>query len=435
MLDLNFIREHPDQVKDALVKLHTVAPIDEILKFDEERRALLTESEALRAQRNIVSKEMGALQRQIKQARGAERERLQDRFAGMREEMRRVGERIRAIEERVHQVEARLKAAMLEVPNMPHESVPVGADESENVVVRTEGEPRQFDFEPLPHWDLGPMLGIIDFERGVKISGTRFYVLKGLGARLQRALIAWMLDLHIREHGYTEVYPPFVVKQDCMWGTGQLPKFGDNLYRDVEDDLWLIPTAEVPVTNLHRDEILSPGTLPLYYVAYTPCFRREKFSAGRDVRGIKRGHQFDKVEMVKFVEPETSDAELESLIDNAEDVCRRLGIPHRVVQMCTGDLSFTAATKYDIEMWAPGCGEWLEVSSCSNFKDFQARRANIRYRPARGEKPRFVHTLNGSGLALPRVMVAVMENYQQADGSIVVPDVLRPYMGGMEVIQ
>ncbi len=435
MLDLNFIREHPDQVKDALVKLHTVAPIDEILKFDEERRALLTESEALRAQRNIVSKEMGALQRQIKQARGAERERLQDRFAGMREEMRRVGERIRAIEERVHQVEARLKAAMLEVPNMPHESVPVGADESENVVVRTEGEPRQFDFEPLPHWDLGPMLGIIDFERGVKISGTRFYVLKGLGARLQRALIAWMLDLHIREHGYTEVYPPFIVKQDCMWGTGQLPKFGDNLYRDVEDDLWLIPTAEVPVTNLHRDEILSPGTLPLYYVAYTPCFRREKFSAGRDVRGIKRGHQFDKVEMVKFVEPETSDAELESLIDNAEDVCRRLGIPHRVVQMCTGDLSFTAATKYDIEMWAPGCGEWLEVSSCSNFKDFQARRANIRYRPARGEKPRFVHTLNGSGLALPRVMVAVMENYQQADGSIVVPDVLRPYMGGMEVIQ
>jgi len=435
MLDLNFIREHPDQVKDALVKLHTVAPIDEILKLDEERRALLTESEALRAQRNIVSKEMGALQRQIKQARGAERERLQDRFAGMREEMRRVGERIRAIEERVHQVEARLKAAMLEVPNMPHESVPVGADESENVVVRTEGEPRQFDFEPLPHWDLGPMLGIIDFERGVKISGTRFYVLKGLGARLQRALIAWMLDLHIREHGYTEVYPPFVVKQDCMWGTGQLPKFGDNLYRDVEDDLWLIPTAEVPVTNLHRDEILSPGTLPLYYVAYTPCFRREKFSAGRDVRGIKRGHQFDKVEMVKFVEPETSDAELESLIDNAEDVCRRLGIPHRVVQMCTGDLSFTAATKYDIEMWAPGCGEWLEVSSCSNFKDFQARRANIRYRPARGEKPRFVHTLNGSGLALPRVMVAVMENYQQADGSIVVPDVLRPYMGGMEVIQ
>jgi len=435
MLDLNFIREHPDQVKDALVKLHTVAPIDEILKLDEERRALLTESEALRAQRNIVSKEMGALQRQIKQARGAERERLQDRFAGMREEMRRVGERIRAIEERVHQVEARLKAAMLEVPNMPHESVPVGADESENVVVRTEGEPRQFDFEPLPHWDLGPMLGIIDFERGVKISGTRFYVLKGLGARLQRALIAWMLDLHIREHGYTEVYPPFIVKQDCMWGTGQLPKFGDNLYRDVEDDLWLIPTAEVPVTNLHRDEILSPGTLPLYYVAYTPCFRREKFSAGRDVRGIKRGHQFDKVEMVKFVEPETSDAELESLIDNAEDVCRRLGIPHRVVQMCTGDLSFTAATKYDIEMWAPGCGEWLEVSSCSNFKDFQARRANIRYRPARGEKPRFVHTLNGSGLALPRVMVAVMENYQQADGSIVVPDVLRPYMGGMEVIQ
>jgi seryl-tRNA synthetase len=258
-----------------------------------------------------------------------------------------------------------------------------------------------------------------------------------MGARLQRALITWMIDLHVSEHGYTEVYPPVLVREDCMWGTGNLPKFGDNLYRDIEEDRWLIPTAEVPVTNLHRDEILPPDALPFYYVAYSGCFRREKFSGGRDVRGMKRGHQFDKVEMVKFVEgdPEVSEAELQSLVDNAEDVCRGLGIPHRVVQMCTGDLSFVAAKKYDIEMWAPGCGEWLEVSSCSNFHDFQARRANIRYRPEKGEKPRFAHTLNGSGLALPRVMIAVLENYQQPNGSVIIPDVLQPYMGGVEVIE
>jgi len=434
MLDLNFIREHPDKVKDAIIKLHAVAPIDQILELDKERRALLTESEALRAQRNAVSKKMGELQHRIKQAQSADRERLQGRFVETREEMRQVGERIKAIEERVNDVEARLEAAMLEVPNMPHESVPVGADESENVVVRTEGAPHRFDFEPLPHWDLGPMLGIIDFERGVKISGTRFYVLKGVGARLQRALIAWMLDLHVMEHGYTEVYPPFVVKQDCMWGAGQFPKFRENVYYDAEDDLYLVPTAEVPITNLHRDEILESGNLPLRYVAYTACFRREKMSAGRDTRGIKRVHQFDKVEMYKFVEPHTSYDELEAMVNDAEDVCRRLAIPYRVVQMCTGDLGFQAAKKYDVEMWAPGCGEWLEVSSLSNCEEFQARRANVRYRPAKGEKPRFVHTLNGSGLALPRVMIAIMENYQQADGSIVVPDALRPYMGGIESI-
>ncbi|MCE2487826.1 MAG: serine--tRNA ligase, partial [Desulfurellaceae bacterium] len=287
---------------------------------------------------------------------------------------------------------------------------------------------------PKPHWELAEQLGIIDFERGVKISGTRFYVLKGLGARLQRALISWMLDLHIAKHGYTEVYPPVMVKEQCLVGTGNLPKFGDNLYRDVEEDFWFVPTAEVPVTNLYRDELLEADQLPIYHVAYTPCFRREKMSAGRDVRGIKRGHQFDKVEMVKFVRPETSDAELVSLVDNAEDVCRGLGVPHRVVQMCTGDLSFVAAMKYDVEMWAPGCQEWLEVSSCSNFRDFQARRARIRYRPARGAKPEFLHTLNGSGLALPRVFIAVLENYQQADGSVEIPAVLRPYMAGVERI-
>ncbi len=422
MLDLNFIREHADEVKKALADLNTTAPIDEILQLDRRRRELLQLVEGLRARRNAVSKEIP----HIKDA--AERERLVA-------EMRQVGEQIKTLEAELKTVEERLTAALYEVPNLPAPGVPVGPDETHNVVVRTVGEPRQFDFQPLPHWELGPALGILDFDRGVKIAGTRFYVLKGLGARLQRALIAWMLDLHVHEHGYTEVYPPFVVNEKCLWGTGQLPKFGDNLYHDVEDDLWWVPTAEVPVTNLHREEILEPGTLPLYYVAYTPCWRREKMSAGRDVRGIKRGHQFDKVEMVKIVAPETSMQELETLIDNAEDVCRRLGIPHRVVQMCTGDLSFTAAAKYDVEMWAPGCGEWLEVSSCSNFLDFQARRANIRFRREPGAKPEYVHTLNGSGLALPRVMIAVMENYQQADGSIVVPEVLRPYMGGVEVIR
>jgi len=421
MLDLAFIREHPDVVREALVKLNTTAPLDLVLRLDGERRDLLVQVESLRAERNATSKEIG----RMKDA--AERDR---KIA----EMRKVGDRVKALTERLRTVEEDLQHALLEIPNLPHPDVPVGPDESHNVVVREWGEPRTFDFTPIPHWDLGPSLDIIDFERGVKLSGSRFYVLKGLGARLQRALITWMLDLHIQEHGYTEVYPPALVRADCLVGTGQLPKFSDNLYRDIEEDFWLIPTAEVPVTNLHRDEILPPGSLPRYYVAYTPCFRREKMAAGRDVRGIKRGHQFDKVELVKHVMPETSDLELEKLIADAEDVCRRLEIPYRVVQMCTGDLSFTAAIKFDLEMWAPGCGEWLEVSSCSNFGDFQARRANIRFRREPGAKPEFVHTLNGSGLALPRVMIAVMENYQRPDGCIEVPKVLQPYMGGLEVI-
>lgn len=421
MLDLNFIRENPDQVKEALVKLNTDAPIDEILALDEERRGLLTEVEVLKHQRNVTSEKIGRMEK------GEERQAL---IA----EMRQVGERIKALDGRVSDVEERLQEAMLQMPNMPHETVPIGKDDRENVVVRTEGEPRQFDFKPLPHWDLGPVLGIIDFERGVKLSGTRFYVLKGPGARLQRALITWMLDLHVNEQGYTEIYPPFAVKRECMVGAAQLPKFEENIYHDVEDDFWFIGTAEIPLTNLHRDEILNVDQLPIYYVAYSPCFRREKFSAGADTRGIKRGHQFDKVEMYKFATPEKSYEELEKMVDNAEDVCRWLGISYRVVQMCTGDLGFAAAKKYDVEMWAPGCGEWLEVSSCSNCEDFQARRANIRYRPEPGAKPEFVHTLNGSGLALPRTLIAVMENYQQADGSIVIPEVLRPYMGGLETI-
>ena len=315
-----------------------------------------------------------------------------------------------------------------------HHGVPVGRDESDNVVVRSWGEIKKFDFEPLPHWDLGTRLGIIDFERGVKISGSRFYVLRGWGAKLQRALIAFMLDLHITEHGYTEVYPPFMVKRECMLGSGNLPKFADNLYHDTEDDLWFVPTAEVPVTNFHRDEIIEPGALPYYYVAYTACFRREAMSAGKDTRGIKRGHQFDKVELYKFVEPENSDEELEKMVSDAEKVCQRLELPYRVLQLCSGDLGFASTKSYDIEMWAPGCGEWLGVSSCSNCSDFQARRANVRYRPQAGEKPRFVHTLNGSGLALPRVLISVLENCQQPDGSVAVPEALRPYMGADTIV-
>ncbi|TET18489.1 MAG: serine--tRNA ligase, partial [Dehalococcoidia bacterium] len=330
--------------------------------------------------------------------------------------------------------EEELNDLLLRLPNLVHPSVPLGRDESDNVLVRSWGEVREFDYKPLPHWDIGPKLDIIDFERGVKISGSRFYVLRGLGAKLQRALIAFMLDLHISEHGYTEVYPPFVVKEECMVGSGNLPKFVENLYHDAEDDVWLVPTAEVPVTNLHRDEILEPGTLPLYYVAYTACFRREHMSAGKDTRGIKRGHQFDKVELYKFVEPGSSDDELERMVGDAEEVCQKLGLPYRVLQLCSGDLGFAATKSYDIEVWAPGCSEWLEVSSCSNCSDFQARRANIRYRPLPGEKPQFAHTLNGSGVALPRVLIAVLENYQQPDGSVAIPEVLRPYMG-VEVIR
>ena len=421
MLDIKLIRERPDEVKQALATVGTAPEmVDAVLAADARRRQLITEAEQMRATRAATSKTVGKLS-------PAEREQVVA-------EMRALGERISAVEQQVTAAETAFTAALMELPNLPHPDVPVGPDERANRVVRVVGDEPRFSFTPQPHWDLGPALGIIDFERGVKISGSRFYVLLGAGARLQRALISWMVDLHVAEHGYSEVYPPAMVRTDCAIGTGQLPKFGDTMYRDAEEDFWFVPTAEVPVTNLYREEILEPGRLPIRHVAYTPCFRREKMSAGRDVRGIKRGHQFDKVEMVKFVAPETSDAELLSLLDDAEDVCRRLGLRHRVIQMCTGDLSYTAAMKYDVEVWAPGCGEWLEVSSCSNFRDFQARRANIRHRPAAGAKPELVHTLNGSGLALPRVMIAVLETYQQEDGSIIVPPVLRGYMGGAEKI-
>jgi seryl-tRNA synthetase len=422
MLDIVLIRENPGYVREAMRKTgDDPVLVDSILALDVQRREILTEVEGLKAERNRVSKEIGKLK--DKGERDA-------RIA----EMRQVGDQIDALEEQLRAVDADLESAMYQVPNVPHESVPYGPDDSHNVVVSGWGEIPEFDFEPVPHWDLGPELGIIDFERGVKLSGSRFYVLRGAGARLQRALIAWMLDVHTREHGYAEIYPPFVVREQCFWGAGQLPKFGENIYHDVEDDFWFLPTAEVALTNLLRDEILDADDLPVRYVAYSPCFRREKMSAGRDVRGIKRGHQFDKVEMYKFTTPETSYDELEAMVENGLEICRRLEIPHRLVKMCTGDLAFTAAKKYDIEVWAAGCQEWLEVSSLSNCEDFQARRANVRYRPEPGAKPRFVHTLNGSGLALPRVMIAIIENYQQENGSIVVPEVLRPWMGGTEVI-
>ena len=417
MIDIRLVRAEPDRVKAELAKVgFPAADVDALLAADAARREAIHAVEQLRAERGQASKTIAKLKDP------AERERA---IAAQRA----VGERVAAAETRVAEAEAAFLRRMLEVPNLPHPDVPVGGDDSANVLVRTEGTQRQFDFPPLPHWEIGPRLGILDFERGVKISGSRFYILYGTGARLQRALITWMLDLHSREHGYVEVYPPAMVKEECLIGTGNLPKFGDNLYHDVEDDFWWVPTAEVPVTNLYRDEVLEGAALPRYHVAYSPCFRREKMSAGRDVRGIKRGHQFDKVELVKFVRPETSDAELKTLLADAEDVCRRLGLAYRVVQMCTGDLSFTAAMKFDVEVWAPGCGEWLEVSSCSNFRDFQARRANIRYRPAPGAKPELVHTLNGSGLGLPRVLIAVLETYHRPDGSVTVPEVLRPYVG------
>jgi seryl-tRNA synthetase len=426
MLDIELIRNETDRVREGLRKRNDdPALVDEVYALDVQRREMLQEVETLRAERNRVSKEIGRMK---------DKDERQARIVEMRE----VGERLAALEEKLREVEAAFEAKQMWLPNIPHDSVPVGPDESANVVVRYWGERRDFaaeGFAPIPHWDLGPALDILDFERGVKLSGSRFYVLKGAGARLQRAVLFWMLDVQTRQNGYTEVYLPFVVKREMLVGAGQLPKFEENLYRDVEDDLWLLPTAEVAITNLHRDEILDAEQLPLNYVAYTPCFRREKMSAGRDVRGIKRGHQFDKVEMYKFTTPETSFDELEAMVKNAAGLLQMLGIPYRVVELCTGDISFGAAKGFDLEVWAPGQDAWLEVSSCSNVTDFQARRASVRYRPEPGGKLRFVHTLNGSGLAMPRLMIALMENYQQVDGSIVIPDVLRPWMGGIDVIQ
>jgi seryl-tRNA synthetase len=421
MLDINIIRTQTDQVKASMRARRVQAPIDRILELDSQRRSLLTQVEQLKAQRNAASKAIAGIKDP------AEKRAKIDEQKGL-------GDRIGALDEQVRQVEAGLHELMSSLPNLLDPRVPEGDDESQNVVIKTVGEPRTLPFEPRPHWDLGVQLGIINFEQGVKLSGSRFYVLHGAGARLQRALIAWMLDLHTRQQAYAEVYTPFMVNGEAVYGGGQLPKFRDNLYHDAEEDLWMVPTAEIPVTNLHRDEIVEADRLPFRYAAYTPCFRREKMAAGRDVRGIKRGHQFDKVEMYALTLPEESDAELERMRQDAEDTCAGLGLTYRVKQLCSGDVGFCARMTYDIEVWAPGQNEWLEVSSVSNCGDFQARRANLRFRREAGARPELLHTLNGSGLGLPRTMIAVLENYQQADGSIRVPEVLKPWMGGIEVI-
>jgi len=414
MIDIKLIRDNPEVVYLAMEKRgEGRSEVDEIIELDNSYRQILKEAESLRARRNDVSKQISM---------------MKQKPPGLIAVMRQVGDRITQIEAESGLLSAKLEDRLLRLPNLPADDVPVGKDSQDNVEVRSWGKLPDFTFTPLPHWELGEKLGIIDFQRGVKLSGTRFYVLRGQGAQLQRALINFMLDLHVNSHGYKEIFPPFMVKKESLIGSGNLPKFADNLYHDAEEDYWFIPTAEVPLTNLHRDEILAAGTLPIYYAAHTSCFRREKMAAGKDTRGIKRGHQFEKVEMYKFVEPATSDGELDKLTHDAEDICQKLGLPYHVIQLCTGDMGFAAAKTFDIEIWSAGCREWLEVSSCSNCGDFQARRANIRYRPDPEAKPRLVHTLNGSGLALPRVMIAVMENYQREDGSISVPAVLQPYM-------
>ncbi len=417
MLDINLIRKEPDTVRRALEQRgETTTAVEHLLDLDARRRNILGRSEQLRALRNQVSKEIGRMTDEA--AREAKKT-----------EMRRVGDEIAALEAELRDVEAELDARLAELPNIPDPRAPLGASEADNVVVRkVEGTLPKPDFTPLPHWEIGPRLGVIDFERGVKLSGTRFYVLNHWGARLQRGLIAWMLDLRQRQ-GYEERYLPFMVKSHVLYASGQLPKFRDNLYHDAEEDFWWVPTAEVPLTSLHADEILSADDLPRLYAAYTPCFRREKMSAGKDVRGIKRGHQFDKVEMYVFTKPEDSDQYHYKMLADAEETLRLLGLAYRVKLLCTADLGFAARLTYDIEVWAPGVQEWLEVSSVSNVGDFQARRANIKFRREPGAKPEFVHTLNGSGLALPRTMIAILENYQQPDGSVVVPEVLRPYVG------
>jgi len=421
MLDINFIRQNPEEVRAALALRRAEADLEGVLALDRERRELLQQTETLKSERNRVSKEIGRMKA------ASDRE---ERIA----EMRSVRDRISSLDEQVRAVETRLRALLLEIPNMPEPDTPPGESDDDNVTVREVGARAEFDFAPKPHWEIGTELSIIDFERGVKLSGSRFYVLNDAGARLQRALISFMLAQHARQ-GYAERYLPFMVKEINFEAAGQLPKFVDNIYHDAEDDAWFVTTAEVPLTNLHRDEILAADELPLYYTAYTPCFRREKVAAGKDVRGIKRGHQFDKVEMYAFTRPEQSADALQKMVADVEKTCAELGLPYRVRQLCSGDLGFGSRITYDIEAWAPGCDEWLEVSSVSNCGDFQARRANARFRPKKGAKPTFVHTLNGSGLGLPRTLIAVLENYQQADGSVEIPEALRPWMPGEEVIR
>jgi seryl-tRNA synthetase len=417
MLSLSFIREHPDLVKEGARKKGETAPVDEILRLDAERREAVTKLEQLKAEQNRRSAAM-AKTRDEKSV----------------EELRLLRDEVKALEQRVAPIDARLNALLLEVPNLPDPSVPEGKDASANPTIRDWGLDREFSFTPKSHYDLGTKLGLFDFERGVKVATSRFLFLKGAGARLERALLNFMIDLHVREHDYLEVFPPFLLNRAAMTGTGQLPKFEGDAFRIEARDLFLVPTAEVPVTNMYREEILPASALPIKHVAWSTNFRSEAGAAGKDTRGYIRLHQFNKVEMVKFVEPERSNGELELLVKDAEDVLQRLEVPYRVILLCTGDMGFGQSKTYDLEAWSPGEKRFLEVSSCSNYNDFQARRANIRYRRKDG-KVDFVHTLNGSGLALPRTMVAIIENYQQEDGTIRVPTALRTYMGGLEVIR
>ncbi len=421
MLDAKFVREHIDIAKISLENRNCSLSFDEFLNLEEQRRPLLRQAEELRNKRNIVSEDIGRL-----------RTRKQDASA-LINEMKLVSDRIKELDEQLKIIEESANEFLLNIPNIPDGSVPVGKDETGNVEIRKWGEPRRFDFEPLNHWDIGTILDIIDFERASKIAGARFSLTKGLGARLERSLMNFMLDLHTAK-GYKEVFPPIIVNRDSMTGTGQLPKFANELFTISDPEFYLIPTAEVPVTNIHRNEILNEKDLPIYYTAYTPCFRREAGSYGKDVRGLIRQHQFNKVELVKFVKPENSFDELESLTRDAEEVLQKLELPYRIVALCTGDLGFSAAKTYDLEVWLPGQQRYREISSCSNFTDFQARRASIRFKREGKKGTEFVHTLNGSGLAIGRTLVAVLENYQQKDGSVVVPEILRPYMG-VEVIR
>lgn len=425
MLDPKFIRENPDEVKKALqLRGYGTELLDSFLHIDSRRMALLREVEELRQKRNVLSKEISELKAKHKDIPAID---------AKLSEAKAVSDRIAELEDTLRNLEEEVKNVLLNIPNIPHESVPYGKDDSENVELRRWGEPREFDFEPLNHWDIGETLGIIDFERATKISQTRFSIMKGAGAKLERALINFMLDIHTSK-GYIEIFPPLLVNRQSMTGTGQLPKFEIELFRTLDPELYLIPTAEVPVTNIHRDEILREEDLPIYYTAYTPCFRKEAGSYGKDIRGLIRQHQFNKVELVKFVKPEDSYEELEKLTRDAEEILQRLGLPYRVVCLCTGDLGFSAAKTYDIEVWLPGQKRYREISSCSNFEAYQARRANIRFRRTGKKGTEFVHTLNGSGLAIGRTVVAILENYQQKDGTVVIPEVLRPYMG-MEIIK
>lgn len=423
MLDIKLIRTNPDQARAGLAKRGVEELVDDLLRLDQERRDRLTTVENLKNKRNVVSKEVGRL----KAAKSDAKELIN--------EMKQVNEEIKKLDREIKDVEEKINNMLLSIPNLPQEDVPVGKDEKENVEIRQWGKPREFAFEPKPHWELGEELDILDFDRGAKLSGARFTVLKGFGARLERALINFMLDLHINEHGYKEIFPPFLVNQECMVGTGQLPKFEEDMFKVNPEGYFLIPTAEVPVTNLHREEILEAKDLPIKYVAYTACFRAEAGAAGRDTRGLIRQHQFNKVELVKLTTPENSYQEHEALVRDAEEVLKRLGLPYRTVLLSSGDMGFSASKCYDLEVWLPSYGVYREISSCSNFEDFQARRANIRFRPEPDAKPDFVHTLNGSGLAIGRTVAAILENYQEEDGTVTIPEALVPYMGGITVIK